>query len=101
MAKVIQQSPEQAAEVELRLPPVVPDGTYEVEDLGRFVNWITRATRSQRRVEQESVKSGLFMTDEEWESQGGDPELVEPPPPIPDGDDVGSRGGKPEDFGTK
>ena len=101
MAKAIQHSPENSAEAEIKVPPMVPGGTYVVEDLGRFVNWITRIKHTRREVEKEAAESGLYMTEEEWEAQGGDPDPVEPPPPVPGGDDAGTRGGKPSDFETK
>lgn len=101
MAKAIPKSTDDAPRSDIQLPPPVPDGTYVVEDLGRFVNWVTRAHRTQERIDREIVESGVMMSEREWESQGGDPEPVEPPPPIPDGDDIGTRGGRPEDYETK
>ena len=98
MAKAI--SNEEVKRVErIDLPPEVPGGTYVVEDLGRFVNWITRVKHTESKVAEEMA--GLSMSEEEWAALGGDPEPIDPPPPVPGGDDVGTRGGKPSNFETK
>ena len=100
MAKAIQRDFEERAEARLKLPPAVPGGNYVVEDLGRFVNWLTRVKHTERKLAEEAPD--ISMTDEEWEAAGGDPEPIEPPPAVQDGDDdFGTRGGKPDDHGTK
>lgn len=99
LAKAIHHDPESPTETQIKVPPAVPGGTYVVEDLGRFVNWITRVKHTESKVAEELAD--ISMTDAEWEAQGGDPEPIDPPPPVPGGDDVGTRGGKPSDFETK
>lgn len=68
-------------QIVIKLPPPVRDGTYIVEDLGRFVNWITRARHTQRKVDEALEASSLLMNEAEWEALGGDPAPVAPPPP--------------------
>ncbi|MPZ70962.1 MAG: hypothetical protein GEU71_15775 [Actinobacteria bacterium] len=75
---------------EVRVPPPVPDGTQYVESLG-FIDRLVGADRDRRRAEIELAD--LFMSEAEWEANGGDPEPVEIPEPVEGGDDVGTRGG--------
>lgn len=101
MARAIQDRPDESIPLPTKAPPSLPGGTYEVEDLGRFINWITRVAHTRRRIDREIEEADLVMSEEEWEATGGDPEPVEPPPPLPDGDDSGTRGGPPGVSETK
>ena len=96
MAKAIIHHPE--PESEIRLPPPVPDGTQYVESLG-FVDRLVGVMRDRRKAEAELAP--LTMSADEWAAGGDEAEPIEPPPPVSGGDDVGTRGGKPGDYGTK
>lgn len=81
-------------EHETALPPPVEEGYDFVQSLGKVVDEAMRHSRDGAAVETSLSTSSEKLLEP-------DPEPITPPGPVPDGDDVGTRGADPEDFETK
>lgn len=74
------------------VPTPVRDGYAFVQSLGTLVDEAMGHTRDGKSI-------GAFEAVER--PTQGDPEPLEPPAPVPDGDESGTRGANPEVGGTK
>lgn len=72
----------------VQIPPPVEGGTVIVEDLGRWVAWLTGGLRRERRIAREAAN--LY-----GESPISEPEPVEVPAPVPGGTEPITKGGDP------
>ena len=82
--------PERAA-----IPPPVPDGDYELESLGRFVDNLLGSARRQATADR---RMGRLVGRTEAPE---DPPSVEIPEPVPDGDDPFTDGEDPGGTETR
>ena len=74
-----------------RLPPPVPDGEFDLESLGRWIDNLMGAARDRRAAD--AALNPFQLRDEEVPE---DPPPVEMPPPVPEGEDVMTRGADPD-----
>jgi hypothetical protein len=75
------------------VPPPVAMGYANVQSLGHVVDEFMHHSRDGEAVEAFSLERDQDGSD--------DPEPIEPPPPVPDGDDHGTRGGDQGESETK
>lgn len=79
---------------DLEIPTPVRDGYEHVQSLGRFVDDLMRHSR-------DGEEGGALRVDGQPGDSDGDPEPITPPEPVPQGDDIGTRGADPETLESK
>ena len=68
------------------VPPPVAGGYANLQSLGHLVDEMMRHSDDGEAV-------GALLTNPDRDIPSDDPEPITPPPPVPDGEDQGTRGG--------